>query len=180
MAAGLVLAAALAWDLSEARCEWSAVYVVSGLVFALYTSGSLVAVGRNSVSAEVGLAMYGVTFPVWGAVVGFFGFGACIYTAALLGWATRSWAVACSSILGFALAIGAAMSVSAPSGGDAALPVMVAAWNVVVGSTVVWWAWTWKPSEADRTVCAKCGYDLRGNVTGVCPECGKATRRDEP
>lgn len=20
--------------------------------------------------------------------------------------------------------------------------------------------------------CAKCGYDLRGNVSGVCPECG--------
>jgi len=23
-----------------------------------------------------------------------------------------------------------------------------------------------------RGLCGKCGYDLRGNVSGVCPECG--------
>ncbi len=30
-----------------------------------------------------------------------------------------------------------------------------------------------------RGQCAKCGYDLTGNVTGVCPECG-AESDDKP
>ncbi len=28
--------------------------------------------------------------------------------------------------------------------------------------------------ERGIPVCVNCGYDLRGNVSGVCPECGKA------
>ena len=27
--------------------------------------------------------------------------------------------------------------------------------------------------------CIKCGYDLTGNVSGRCPECGEAIRGDE-
>ncbi len=27
--------------------------------------------------------------------------------------------------------------------------------------------------------CRRCGYDLTGNVSGVCPECGAAVRKDE-
>jgi DMSO/TMAO reductase YedYZ heme-binding membrane subunit len=27
----------------------------------------------------------------------------------------------------------------------------------------------------ERGQCVRCGYDLRGNVSGVCPECGGAT-----
>ncbi len=27
------------------------------------------------------------------------------------------------------------------------------------------------PASEPR-LCIKCGYDLRGNVSGVCPECG--------
>lgn len=26
-----------------------------------------------------------------------------------------------------------------------------------------------------KGLCVRCGYDLRGNVSGVCPECGKET-----
>jgi len=26
--------------------------------------------------------------------------------------------------------------------------------------------------------CLGCGYDLRGNTSGVCPECGRAIRRN--
>jgi len=35
---------------------------------------------------------------------------------------------------------------------------------------------SWKRDEAadrrQKGLCPKCGYDLTGNVTGVCPECG--------
>lgn len=27
--------------------------------------------------------------------------------------------------------------------------------------------------EVDHVVCAHCGYDLHGNTTGACPECGE-------
>jgi len=28
------------------------------------------------------------------------------------------------------------------------------------------------PKNLDKSVCSKCSYDLTGNVSGVCPECG--------
>jgi hypothetical protein len=28
-----------------------------------------------------------------------------------------------------------------------------------------------------RQACRRCGYSLRGNVTGICPECGAAWRK---
>jgi len=28
--------------------------------------------------------------------------------------------------------------------------------------------------RANRGQCVRCGYDLRGNVSGVCPECGSS------
>jgi hypothetical protein len=31
--------------------------------------------------------------------------------------------------------------------------------------------------KARRGLCARCGYDLTGNVSGVCPECGTAAAR---
>ena len=32
----------------------------------------------------------------------------------------------------------------------------------------------WRIFPYDGSVCGKCGYDLRGSSTGVCPECGRA------
>lgn len=26
--------------------------------------------------------------------------------------------------------------------------------------------------------CQKCGYDLRGNISGICPECGQAATKE--
>lgn len=31
-------------------------------------------------------------------------------------------------------------------------------------------------AQDDNSVCERCGYDLRGNVSGRCPECGAARR----
>jgi hypothetical protein len=38
--------------------------------------------------------------------------------------------------------------------------------------TAILWCLDRRPLEGH---CRKCGYDLTGNVTGVCPECGKPT-----
>jgi hypothetical protein len=47
----------------------------------------------------------------------------------------------------------------------------------LVGSAA-WWRWV-RPDELRRHqrvfgICAHCGYSLRGNVSGMCPECGTA------
>jgi hypothetical protein len=33
-------------------------------------------------------------------------------------------------------------------------------------------AWLWSQSRTHPGQCCRCGYDLTGNTTGVCPECG--------
>ena len=30
-----------------------------------------------------------------------------------------------------------------------------------------------------KPICLKCGYDLTGNTSGICPECGELTPRNE-
>ncbi len=34
--------------------------------------------------------------------------------------------------------------------------------------------WAWWPHRAPPCACRRCGYDLTGNVSGRCPECGSA------
>lgn len=34
--------------------------------------------------------------------------------------------------------------------------------------------------ERAAEACVRCGYDLRGNVSGTCPECGMPIFRGEP
>lgn len=34
----------------------------------------------------------------------------------------------------------------------------------------------WGPTEFPAGRCQKCGYNLRGNTSGVCPECGTAVQ----
>ena len=36
-------------------------------------------------------------------------------------------------------------------------------WGVIQGTA---------PPNFDAAICEGCGYDLTGNVSGVCPECG--------
>jgi hypothetical protein len=57
-------------------------------------------------------------------------------------------------------------------------PVPFAMMVIIVGvSGVVWWRFD-RPVDLARERlgtgrCLFCGYDLTGNVSGVCPECGR-------
>ena len=53
----------------------------------------------------------------------------------------------------------------------------------VVGFVFLAWVYTWlfQPSGTEeksfpRGCCSDCGYDLTGNQSGRCPECGKRIR----
>ena len=43
-----------------------------------------------------------------------------------------------------------------------------------VASRLVYDKLRWKHVEPDGTHCCWCGYNLTGNISGVCPECGQA------
>jgi hypothetical protein len=38
----------------------------------------------------------------------------------------------------------------------------------------------WRDRRYPRAHCQSCGYDLTGNTSGVCPECGQAVTMVEP
>lgn len=48
----------------------------------------------------------------------------------------------------------------------------------LLGANVLAWYWIVRPHQIrearlDDGLCANCGYDPRGNVSDVCPECGE-------
>jgi hypothetical protein len=53
--------------------------------------------------------------------------------------------------------------------GGAVLPLWIPFLLVAIPTTYLWWR--------DRRIppghCQKCGYNLTGNVSGICPECGE-------
>ena len=60
------------------------------------------------------------------------------------------------------------------------LPVLPAVAVPTVIVAVLWFRWD-RPHELRRQrramgLCVRCGYDLTGNVSGVCPECGNTVR----
>lgn len=48
---------------------------------------------------------------------------------------------------------------------------ILAAW--ICGLTAAWRAADLGGAAGIDPACAKCGYDLTGNVSGICPECGE-------
>jgi hypothetical protein len=58
-------------------------------------------------------------------------------------------------------------------------------WCILLMILVPWLFYEWRAWHAVwRELCRRCGYDLTGNVSGVCPECGagvesKGVARDE-
>jgi uncharacterized RDD family membrane protein YckC len=50
----------------------------------------------------------------------------------------------------------------------------------MAGTRVVWLKHAHLPMfGGDPRACQGCGYDLRGNVSGICPECGKALSAEQ-
>ena len=75
------------------------------------------------------------------------------------------------------LTLGLLATPNPTSAGVATILAMAAA-----GAALQCWSWWTSVRPRDQYVrqqlsgrCAECGYDLTGNVSGVCPECG--TRR---
>ena len=62
------------------------------------------------------------------------------------------------------------------------LAVGIAALYAVVGIRFICRALNWAPQQelwdrSTRGLCSVCGYDLSGNVSGNCPECGASLER---
>ena len=56
------------------------------------------------------------------------------------------------------------------------LPILVA----YLTSRTAYSKMRWKFIESDGRYCEKCGYDLTGNVSGRCPECGSPIATQAP
>lgn len=54
-------------------------------------------------------------------------------------------------------------------------PVNIPLWIPTVCFLALGLALRPRSGPAGRPVCHKCGYDLTGNVSGICPECGTPT-----
>ena len=51
------------------------------------------------------------------------------------------------------------------------LPIVIILALLAVPTGLVWWL---DRRKLDDRFCSKCKYDLTGNVSGICPECGEA------
>lgn len=49
---------------------------------------------------------------------------------------------------------------------------------MVSAAASIFWLWRWKQWKARlrKDLCLHCGYELTGNTSGVCPECGESIR----
>jgi hypothetical protein len=91
--------------------------------------------------------------------------------------AVHSALTRCAAAGAFAGLVAGLVFVSAPvPDGLWLVAAMVVA--AVAVACAAWWHGV-RPDELRlsrfvRGQCERCGYDLRGNVSGVCPECGEA------
>lgn len=60
-----------------------------------------------------------------------------------------------------------------PAMDDIYLPLWLPLVMIAIPTVLLWW----RDRKRPHGYCP-CGYDLTGNVTGVCPECGQAVRLD--
>jgi len=55
-------------------------------------------------------------------------------------------------------------------------------WQVAIVALSLYCAWVYRLMRHRRLIppshCRECGYDLTGNLSGVCPECGVRIQAD--
>lgn len=51
-------------------------------------------------------------------------------------------------------------------------------WSFLGGFLLFTWLTLREPRQSPPGHCLKCGYDLKGNVSGLCPECGTAVPKE--
>ena len=91
--------------------------------------------------------------------------------------ATKSWTTLSHDYLGFRLPRKTAIVSVLP--GKTAYVFIVPAWLLVVAAgfpTAVLW---WRDRRLKPGLCMVCKYDLTGNVSGICPECGTSLAPEE-
>ncbi len=162
--------------------DW-AVFWVSGPMFTVYVTGCLIAGGVNRPRVLLPMLLYGVSFPVWGYILGcllYFvggtgGVPQAVITALVLRKATRSWIPGVGAVVG----LGAGWGTVAMCGhGQHSWELLTFPWHAtVVAALVVWVIMVVKKQEIetrpDRGLCPKCSYDRTGlAMSAVCPECG--------
>jgi Flp pilus assembly protein TadB len=85
----------------------------------------------------------------------------------------RSWfgPVACC------VTVAGLLAAAAARGEYAGVAVVV---GMIAAAGLPAWYWWRRPyrdaRRAEKGLCVRCGYDLTGNVSGVCPECGKEAK----
>jgi hypothetical protein len=75
-----------------------------------------------------------------------------------------------------ALAVNLALSVACACDRGAPPAEMLSMWPYAITMVLLLVVPT-RRSAAERGMCRACGYDLRGNTSGLCPECGRHVGR---
>lgn len=149
------------------------------LLFLISVAAALGVARRKPGSAWLCVCAFGVFYPAvqmfCTAVTG--GPGAWLWlqilvptliAAGLLWGATRSWVPVVGCAAGWALTA----CLSYEWWRDNAGLWMAVPWNAPVFVGLVWWGVLARRAIRPKGHCEKCGYDLRGTVGRVCPECG--------
>ncbi len=143
----------------------------------------LSAVAANALFGLVAGAILAQGFWFFGAIAGaMYGSLAGAFLGALAAirlWSRRLIIVACGAQFIGALVVGFGMAWAEPGSGppDHAVEGMLG--GGVLGAVVaeaLHLTASRSRRPLDGTWCSRCGYNLRGNVTGRCPECGCATK----
>jgi len=96
----------------------------------------------------------------------------CILAGALFGRLAPARALLYATV--FATAVTVVPLLFGPS--TAILPMVASLYPIPICLTVAWLLRLRNSNTASPNCCKECGYDLTGNTSGVCPECGEKAR----
>jgi len=161
--------------------EWYVIraFPAAVLLFLCSVATALILAKQKPKGAWLAVCLVGVFYPVVQvSLAGIAGGPGCPYwrlalgptliTATLLWAASRSWI----PVAGCAAGVVVTAYQSDAWWRDNAEWWISVPWNVAVMVGLVWWAVLARRAIRPEGHCVTCGYDLRGTVGSVCPECG--------